>query len=836
MISRKSAFLISAALVAGTGAHAQDASDTAALAPADVAADDASSGDDTIVVTGVRGSRQRTVANSPVPIDVIGPEQLNATGRTGLKEILGSLIPSFTMPAQGGGGTSASVRPITIRGLSGDYLLVLVNGKRRHTTGIINNLSRVAGGSTPVDIDLIPTSAIGRLEVLRDGAAAQYGSDAISGVINLILDSAPTGGSFETTIGQNYDGDGGLVQQSASYGTRLGDDGGFIRFSGEAKYHDPASRGSDIIGLFYPRLANGQLDPREATVDRQLSRSYGRSNRDIILNGSYNAELPIGEDLTLYSFSTLSYRNIKDARGVSPANRVDSLPQIYPNGYNRYRRIYERDFQATAGLRGTIGAFDYDLSSTYGQDHAKLGAENTLNPSIGPTSKTSFYLGKLITDLWVNNLDLSRSFDIGFAEPLAVSFGVEHRWEQFRSLEGEPDSYRQGEYVIPRDGTGFGTAFGGQAPAGGVVSFVGTSPNDVARLHRNNVAAYVDLATNVTRDWFVGVAGRVEHYDDSSGETVSGKFSTRYEFLPGLAIRGGVNTGFRAPSLAQQGFSTTQNTGTILADGTRPIFRVQFIPVDRPEAILLGAKPLKPEKSLNFTGGITYESPGGLRLTVDAYQIDIDDRIVKTEFLRGTAVQNILRTQGFNDLSSGQYFTNAIDTRTRGVDVVGEYTLRTTKAGTLRLNAAYSYNKTTIRHVIDNPPELVSLGPSYVLFGRQAQRDLLVSTPRDKLALSADWTLGRFKANLRGVRYGTYIESGPTEATDTKFDAKWIADIDVGYSITDNVTFSVGANNLFDTYPDRIGIISAEGIGQYGSFAPYGLTGGFYYARASFRI
>jgi len=836
MISKKSAFLISAAFVASAPVHAGQADAPAPLAAPDEAADAEGSGDSAIVVTGVRGTRQRTVANSPVPIDVIGPEQLTATGRTGLKEVLGSLIPSFTMPAQGGGGTSASVRPITIRGLSGDYLLVLVNGKRRHTTGIINNLSRVAGGSTPVDIDLIATSSIGRLEVLRDGAAAQYGSDAISGVINLILDSSPTGGTFETTVGQNYDGDGALIQQAVSYGTRLGDDGGFIRFSGEAKYHDPASRGSDIIGLFYPRLPNGDLDPREATVDRQLARSYGRSNRDVILNGSYNAELPLGDNLTLYSFSTLSYRNIKDARGVSPANRVDSLPQIYPNGYNRYRRIYERDFQATFGLRGLIGAFDYDLSSSYGQDHARLGAENTLNPSIGPTSKTSFYLGKLITDLWVNNLDLSRSFDIGFAEPLAVSFGVEHRWEQFRSLEGEPDSYRQGDYVIPKDDTAFGAAFGGQAPAGGVVSFVGTSPNDVARLHRNNVAAYVDLATSITKEWFVGIAGRAEHYDDSSGNTVSGKFSTRYEILPGLAIRGGVNTGFRAPSLAQQGFSTTQNTSTILADGTRQILRVQFIPVDRPEAILLGAKPLKPEKSLNFTGGITYESPGGLRLTVDAYQIDIDDRIVKTEFLRGAAVQAILTTQGFNDLSAGQYFTNAIDTRTRGVDVVGEYTLRTADIGTIRLNAAYSYNKTTIRHVIDNPPELVSLGPGYVLFGRQAQRDLLVSTPRDKLAISADWSLGRFNTNLRGVRYGKYTESGPTETTDTTFNPKWIVDIDVSYSVTDTVTFSVGANNLFDTYPARIGIISNEGIGQYGSFSPYGLTGGFYYARASFRI
>ncbi|TVV73846.1 TonB-dependent receptor plug domain-containing protein [Sphingomonas solaris] len=817
----------------------------AALAEAPLA-DAASADAETIVVTGARGGTGRTVADSPVPIDVISPQELKATGRTGLKEVLGNIVPSLTMPALGGGGTSASVRPISIRGLSGDYLLVLVNGKRRHTTSLINNLSRVSGGSTPVDIDLIPTNAVGRIEVLRDGAAAQYGSDAISGVINIILDDAPEGGELSTTAGQLYEKGGELLQQQIGYGTRLGD-GGFVRFALEAKYHDRArSSGEPVPGIFLP--VNGAPDPREGAVDHLIAGGYGRSNRDTIVNGSLNAALPVGEGVQLYSFSTLSYRNIRDARGsVFPAQTgfggavntqgLTSLPQIYPAGFQAYRRISEWDFQSALGLKGDLGDWRFDLSSGYGQDHVRLGADNTLNPSLGPTSKTRFFMGKQIQDLWVNNLDLDRKYDIGLAEPLAVAVGLEHRWERFRNIAGEPDSYRDGGYVIPRDGTPFGLAYGGRSPSPGLVSFTGTSPADASSITRNNFAAYVDLSTSITAPWFVGVAGRVEHYDDSAGDTVSGKFSTRYEIAPGLALRGGVNTGFRAPSLAQTAFSTTQNTVTLIG-ATRTSTTSKFLPVDSQAALALGAKPLTPEKSLNYTAGVTFER-GGVRLTVDAYQIRVDDRIVKTEFLGtsangGGAVATILRANGVTGVDSAQFFTNAIDTRTRGVDAVAEYVWRTGSLGTFRLNAAYSYNKTTILKVIANPAQLASL--NVTLFGRQAQRDLVAATPRTKVVLTNDWSLDRLHVLARATRYGSYVESSNVAASDRRFGAKWIADLDVGYDLSERVTLSVGANNLFDSYPAKNGLIAADGSGGYGNFAPFGLSGGFYYARASLRI
>jgi iron complex outermembrane receptor protein len=788
---------------------------------------DADSG--TIVVTGIRGSRPRTVTDSPVPIDVFQPDQLKATGATGLKEMLGSLIPSFTMPAQGGGGTSASVRPYAIRGLSGDYLLVLVNGKRRHTTSLINNLSRVSGGSSPVDIDLIPTISIGRLELLRDGAAAQYGSDAISGVLNIILDSVPEGGRFEATAGQNWKGDGELAQQALSWGTHVAGDG-FLRLSIDGKLHEPAVRTRPVTRSIYPLLPRGALDPREAAANHIVQTNYGRSNRDVIINSALNAEIPLGDAVSLYSFGTYSYRDVKDARGGFTPDNIASLPAIYPNGFQTYRRIWEHDFQFTAGLKGDVGAWGWDLSSSYGRDNVKLGAEGTLNPSLGPTSPTKFFMGRQIVDLWVTNLDVTRSFEVGFAEPLQLSFGLEQRWERFQNRAGEPDSYRNGGYIVPDDGTPFGNLYHGKLPPAGLVSFSGTSAGDATSLSRTNIAAYMDLGAQLTDNWFVGLAGRAEHYDDSAGDTVSGKVTTRYEITRSLAIRGGVNSGFRAPSLAQRGFSTTQFTGTINSSGGIDSFVSRFLPVASPEALLLGARPLKPEKSLSYTLGVSFEPSRSLRFTIDAYQIKITDRIVKTEQLRGPQVAAILASQGFTDIAAAQYFTNAIDTRTRGFDVVAEYTLPATGFGQFRGTAAYAYNKSRILHVIDNPPELD--GINIVLFGRQAIQDLLVSSPKDKLILGLDWTAEPVKVSAKGTRYGRYVEAGPIASADFAFPAKWIFDLDVAVQLNDRLELAVGSNNLFNTYPrEKPPVTFFDGFGAYGTFSPFGLTGGFYYAR-----
>jgi iron complex outermembrane receptor protein len=833
--------------------------DVSSIEPSSVAqAQDADRELGAVVVTGVRGGQARTVADSPSPIDVIDHRDVQNTGRTGLKEILGAVVPSMSMPALGGGGTSASVRPYTYRGLSGDYLLVLVNGKRRHTTSLINNLSRISGGSTPVDLDLIATPAIGRIEVLRDGAAAQYGSDAIGGVLNIILDDAPQGLSFSQTAGQTYEKGGPLLQQTLSLATPLGSEGGFFRLSAEAKYHDAAdSAGSPypttktvnkmtVPNYFYAPIAPGEPDPREANAKgRVIAGGYGRSNRDLILNTAYNAELPVTHTLKLYSFSTLSYRDIKDRRGAFPANEANgnSLPEIYPDGFQAYRRIWEWDGQAALGARDQVGGWQWDLSTSYGRDRVRLGAENTLNPSIGPTSKTAFFMGRQIQDLWVNNLDISKGVDIGWRDPLQIAFGAEHRWEQFRNRAGEPDSYRDGGYVIPEGAdpwhhTPAMGGFAGIAPTPGLASFTGTSPADAHTLDRHNVAGYLDLSTKPIANWFVGAAGRAEHYTDSAGNTVSGKLVTRVELVPGVALRGGINSGFRAPSLAQTGFSTTQNTQTIIGS-ERVRTTSKFLAVDSPAASALGADALKPEKSLSYTAGITFEWARALRLTVDGYSTHIDDRIVKTDFIGttnngGTAIAELLRANGVDNVDSAQFFSNALDTTTRGVDVVAEYTLKGTPIGTLRPSVAVSYAKTKIDHIKANPSELASL--NVVLFGHQVQSDIARGAPTSKAILGLNWSIWRLRTDFRYTRYGEYWEASTTADGDKRFGAKWVADLDVGYSINDNVTLAVGAYNLFNVYPDKHGLIGPDGSGQYGSFAPFGLTGGFYYARLNVNL
>ncbi|MET0387928.1 MAG: TonB-dependent receptor, partial [Polyangiales bacterium] len=810
-----------------------------------------------VIVTGVRGGQARTVADSPSPIDVIGPQEVQSTGRSGLKEILGAIVPAMSMPALGGGGTSASVRPYTYRGLSGDYLLVLVNGKRRHTTSLINNLSRVSGGSTPVDLDLIASSAIGRIEILRDGAAAQYGSDAIAGVLNIILDESPEGLTSNQTAGQTYERGAPLLQETLSVGIPLGNQGGFLRLSGEARFRDaakssasplPALNAQGAPNFYYTPISRDEPDPREAKADdRVFAGGYGRSNRDLILNTAYNAELPIGKSLELYSFSTFSYRNIKDRRGAFSANNIGSLPEIYPDGFQAYRRIWEWDGQAAVGVRDVVAGWQWDLSTGFGRDQVRLGAENVLNPSLGPTSKTAFFMGRQFQDLWVNNLDISKGLDIGLHDPLQIAFGAEHRWERFGNRAGERDSYRDGGYVVPvgpdpwhqtplPDGQG---GFGGLSPSPGLVSFTGTTPADRRTLDRHNIAGYVDVSTKPLAPWFVGAAGRVEHYTDSAGNTLSGKLVTRYEILPGLAVRGGINTGFRAPSLAQTGFSTTQNTVTIIGDD-RVSTTSKFLAVDSAAARALGAKPLEPERSLSYTAGLTFELGRALRLTVDGYVAQIDDRIVKTDFLGtmnngGPAVAALLEDNGVSNVDSAQFFTNAIDTTTRGVDAVLEYTLRNRVLGTVRPSVAFSFAKTDIDRIKDNPSELASL--SVVLFGRQGQIDLVRGAPTNKLVLGLNWAIWRFKTDFRITRYGGYPAASTTEGNDREFSGKWVSDLDVGFGITDNVSLALGAYNLFDVYPDKNGLVSAvDGSGQYGNFAPFGLSGGFYYARVSVNL
>jgi iron complex outermembrane receptor protein len=810
---------------------------------------DASPGTDVeaVIVTGVRGGVHRTVADSPAPIDVIAATQLSDTGKVGLKEVLNTLLPSFNLPGINGGGTSWTVRAITLRGLNGDQALFLVNGKRRHTTALINNLARVGRGGVPVDLDLIPSAAIDHIEVLRDGAAAQYGSDAIAGVINIILKRDAEGGSVSAQAGRNYLGDGDTYSLTANYARPLGE-GGFLDLGFNWKNNAAASRGIPSQAKYiYPALASGAADPRDATVDRYAwGTSYGPGEEDLLAT-SYNGELPLANGVTLYSFGTLSHRSSKKNTGsylpnnATRPNTNTALPEIYPLGFNALRRIFELDTQLAVGARGTLKDWAWDFSTTAAHDNAQLDGENTLNATLGPASPTYFHLSTQRFDQVTTNLDVSRDFAVGLAKPLSVAWGLEQRYEQFEILPGDAASYVVGSYIIPA-----GQPFAGKPPAPGLSSYAGTTPADAGKISRNTYAAYVDLGTNLTQTWYVGAAGRFEHYTGGVGDTTSGKLSTRWEFLPGYALRATVSNGFRAPSLAQTIFASS-TFSTIQCPPPSGVVAncipgqpyvstpTKVLPVFSPAAVALGAEPLKPETSVNYSVGITAEPVSRLRLTLDAYQIEIKDRIVDTGTIKGPVVGSILAANGLQSDLSVSYYTNAVDTRTRGVDAVAEYSLNLDDWGQLRLSAAYAWTKTTITHLKPTPAVLAALG--YALFDRQKQADLTIAQPKDKLVLGATWDRGPITIGFHETRYGEWTEAGAQAVNDRTFSAKWVADLDVAYDIDPQTTVALGANNLFDQHPDKIGVLSPDtGTGQFGSLSPFGITGGYYYGRVTRRF
>jgi iron complex outermembrane receptor protein len=500
--------------------------------------------------------------------------------------------------------------------------------------------------------------------------------------------------------------------------------------------------------------------------------------------------------------------------------------------------------QSTWGAKGRAGAWTWDLSTSLGYDHARLDAENTLNATLGPTSPTRFHLSNQIFTQWTNTLDLSREFSVGLPKPLTVAFGAEHRYERYQVEAGELDSYVVGPYVIPA-----GQPHAGSHPNPGLASYTGTAPSDAGSASRNNLAAYVDLSTNLTSNWYVGLAGRFEHYTDSAGNTASGKFTTRWEFLPGYAFRATVSNGFRAPSLAQQVFASSTISGKVVTDNTGAAVFItsptKFFPADTPEAKALGATPLRPETSMNYSVGFTAEPISRLRFTVDAYEIDIANRIVATGQLSLTTA-NLTNTPALNGLLArfpngliAQYYTNAVNTRTRGIDIVGEYGLDLGAYGSLNLNAAYSYNQTSIQAIKPTPAIMTQVNPSFVLFDRQKQADLTVATPRDKIILGGVWKWRRVAVNLHETRYGRYIEvnSAASPSLDRTYTPKWVTDLDVSLEVRDGTTIAAGANNLFNQHPDRIGVVNPDtGSGQYGNFSPFGITGGFYYVRLTQRL
>ena len=785
-----------AALAAVGVAHAQDANKPQPPKAKEL---------QTVVVTGTRMA-DRTVAYSMAPIDVLTPKDLEATGAPSLAQALRTLLPSFNFPQPSITDGTDAIQPAQLRGLSPDETLVLINGKRQHTTAIVNVNGTLGRGSSPVDLNAIPMNAIARIEVLRDGAAAQYGSDAIAGVINIILKGGNHGGSVTGTMGQyskHDNADGRTVQGGADGGFALGQKG-WIYLSADYTHQDPTNLAGPDVRF-----------PSDPTYG-QVTFHYG-----IPLLTQKNAAINMQYDLTpqmqFYAFSVFNKRNVSAGgffRSLSTyKNSSPAAVAVYPAGYLPMENSSILDTSLVAGLRGTVlDGWHYDLSYNTGGNHWKLNTSNTFNYSLGAASPTGFYIGTLLNREDVLNADFSKGVDLSWLKnPLTVAWGLEHRKDSFTIQQGDAASY---------------------AGAGAQV-FPGYQPLDAGTHSRSDDAEYLDLETDFNDQLSGGFAVRHENFSDFGG-TTSWKLSGRYGFNDTVALRATASTGFRAPSLQQEWYSSTAinfvNNGTTLVPYT-----IRTFPVNNPAAIALGAQPLQPEKSRNLSVGLVFTPQSGLYATVDFYRITIDNRIILSGNLVGAAVQNYLTSVGIPFVSGGRFFTNAVNTRTRGVDVVGTYPVELGDSSTLKFTGGLNYNKTTILSIAPNPPQLGLAGLTLPVIDRTNQGYITVSTPKDKAFLAADWSLGNWRVHGQVTRYGTWTIYGGTPSGDQTFSARVLLDASVSY-FWNNWDLTVGANNLTNQYPERNNAANNfRGILPNPNSSPFGFSGAYYSGTATFR-
>ena len=879
-LALRGALLASAAAFAGVAAPQAAFAQEAAAAPDDAAAAQS------IVVIGTRRT-DRTVADSASPIDVISAADLSSQPTANLLDSVRNLVPSFFVGQNSISDASTFVRAPSLRGLPGDQLLVMLNGKRYNRSALVQVYNGgdtgLSFGSQGPDISAIPAIAIKGLEVLRDGATAQYGSDAIAGVLNYGLrDNA--GFELVGRYGQFYAGDGKSYQIAGNAG--LKSDRGFINVSGEYNNDGRTSRGvtRPIAARFAAENPNLADKLPFAPLPAQIWGNSPSEGWKAVVNAAYE----ITDNSKVYAFGNFAHSKAEQSfnfrssyQGSSsfeyddgtgslktgtiggrsffqapyyqtqcpagnptcPAgayvkdSNVFNLTSIYPAGFTPIFVGKTDQAYGTVGWKGkTDSAFTWDLSASLSRNSLDLSMYNSISPSFGKASQTSFEFGKLIQKEFDANLDLTYALDAGLASPITFSGGAEFRRETYTSTEGDFQSYGAGPYAIAHDlyvqtapGIYAPSIVGGKTEQTAVYDpaasgYGGTSPKYAGTNHQNSYGIYVGAEADVTKELTLGAAGRYEHYDSFGGRFVY-KFNGIYHVTDEFALRGTVGSGFHAPTPGQN--NTAVLTTNFLQGNS---VQVGTFPVTSDVAQFFGAKALKPEKSTNFGFGFVFQPSPALTLTVDAYQIKVTDRIFISKAFVVTAA-NIATLPELASVGVGgnvQFFTNSLDIRTRGVDVVGSY--RTDLAGgKLNLTLAYNYNRNKVTKF-----DTATLG--------DAQRsDAENLAPKHRLNLQGNWTMGNFSIGAAGRYFGKWrVES---DYPGQIFGAKVTADMDVSYTFMDNFTLTVGGNNIFNTKPDRIKastsnpiytLTNSTGDGQIypRNGGPFGFNGGFWYIRA----
>ncbi|MCC6771964.1 MAG: TonB-dependent receptor [Gemmatimonadaceae bacterium] len=798
------------------------------------------------------GSRARHTAAEElaVPVDVYTVEELKRTGSTETTQILANLSPSVNFPKQAVTDGTEIVRPFTLRGLSPDHSLVMINGQRRHTTSLLNVFSNgSAPGSSGVDLNAFPSSAIERIEVLRDGASTQYGSDAIAGVVNLVLKEGQFSPFINTNTGQyrpgkNFQNDGTTNDINGGVGFKLGR--GSLSLFGQYLNREATNRAcpdgsfGDVNGIA-DSVANCRVIQKRNGVPQPNVHWGDGLERDV--HTFANLRLPLNTDGTteFYAFGGYSDRDGTGNGFFRKPQNSRNWAQIYPLGFLPEFRPNVIDYSAAGGIRTSLGAWAADVGANYGYNGFDFNLRNTLNSSLGPSlttptapgadgilgtsddpgipNQTSFDAGALRRGEFNLSANLSRQMELGLANPVNVAFGVAFRSEQYEVIAGERASWIQG-YHKTADSSGLAQ--------GGSSVFQGFAPSDASNNSRTNVGAYVDLETNLSPNFLVNAAGRVESYSDF-GEAITGKAAFRYQPDPKFVWRGAASTGFRAPSLAQSWYS---HTTTAIQNGV--LIEVGNFPVTNRASRIFGATPLQEEKSVNLSTGFAYSPTNNLNFNVDYYHITIKDRILLGTTYDGTSdpvVADILLDSGLTQIAGVQFPTNALDTKTDGIDVIGNYRM-VAGSGTLDVSLAFNFTKNAITRVDPLPAILRGTNTIYT----DALDPVSINTiernrPNQRSSFTANYAISRLHALGRVSNFGNYRD-GSVDGIET-FGAKTLFDGEIGYRFS-AINVSVGARNMFNVYPDQVTVADNTNNGTfiYPGASPFGYNGRFVYVRS----
>ncbi|HVI58399.1 MAG TPA: TonB-dependent receptor [Luteimonas sp.] len=785
---------------------------------------------DTIQVIGSR-ARGRTAADSPAPVDVISREQLQEAGVQEVGQILQMLEPSFNFSRTFVSDGTDILRPATLRALGPDQVLVLVNGKRRHQQALVNVQQTIGRGSAGTDINAIPVSAIEHVEVLRDGAAAQYGSDAISGVINIVLKrSTDTSGSLE--VGQTYAGDGDVIHGGINTGFALANDG-FLNFTFEYRDRGETNRaGPDSLRVDPPRVTQrlGDADAKDAYL-------------------WMNAGVPLGAG-ELYWFGGYSQRRGDSSGFFRSAGDNRTVPALYPDGFLPNILTTVEDTSLAVGYRAPLGEnWDFDVSVNHGRSRFGFREANSVNVSwwyeplpdgsgIFAQSPTRADTGTLQADQTTFNVDLRGTIDWGIGnEPLSLATGLEYRKDDYEITPGDPVSYTYGR---SNDRNIVITGQTGEIAQPGMQGFPGFSPTEAIDEGRHNYAAYVDAEARFSR-LLVGAAVRFEDYSDF-GNTTIGKLSLRFDASEKFAIRGTLSTGFRAPGVQQLFYSqrsTNLDPSGVLVD---TLTARQDSDVTR----AFGIEPLKEEESRSGTLGVVWKPGENTTFTVDVFRIDIDDRIIFSSNIVPEAAAGCLPDNSncpiraiLDPLGVGQvlFFTNAIDTSTKGIDIVAEHGIDFSGGSRLDLTALLHWNKT---EVTDRKSQSAILSPQ-ALFDDTQVTLIEEGQPGAHHVLQGVYQAGAWRWLARANYFGAVSGEGFTPGIKQTWGGEWVFDASVGYDFSDKLRLTVGANNVFDNYPDKWDPVTGAPFPQLGfkygwETLPFGTNGGYYYARLDFRF